>query len=51
MNNYIKDEIALFEKHYFNNIKSGVDLIDKIVKYLCKHKGKNASSKVSDIYC
>ena len=47
MNNYIKDEIALFEKHYFNNIKSGVDLIDKIVKYLCKHKGKMLRPKLA----
>ena len=47
MNNYIKDEIALFEKHYFYNIKSGVDLIDKIVKYLCKHKGKMLRPKLA----
>ncbi len=40
MNNYIKNEINIFEKKYFKNIESEVDLIDKVVRYLCKHKGK-----------
>ena len=47
MNNYIDKEIALFEKEYFKNIESGVDLIDKIVKYLCKHKGKMLRPKLA----
>tara|TARA_Y100000768_G_scaffold341241_1_gene285608 strand:- start:9722 stop:10669 length:948 start_codon:yes stop_codon:yes gene_type:complete len=47
MNSFIKKEIGLFEEKYFKNIESGVDLIDKIVKYLCKHKGKMLRPKLA----
>ena len=47
MNNYIQTEINLFEKKYFEEIESGVSLIDKIVKYLCNHKGKMLRPKLA----
>ena len=47
MNKYIQSEIELFEKKYFKEIESGVDLIDKIVKYLCKKKGKLLRPKLA----
>ena len=47
MNNYIQSEINLFEKKYFEEIESGVDLIDKVVKYLCKQKGKMLRPKLA----
>jgi len=40
MNKYIQSEITLFEDKYFKELKSGVELIDQVVKYLCKQKGK-----------
>ncbi len=40
MNKYIHSELSIFEDKYFKELQSGVELIDKVVKYLCKQKGK-----------
>ena len=44
---YIQPEIELFDKFYFKEIQSNVELIDKVLKYLCKQKGKLLRPKLS----
>ena len=36
----IKEEIILFEKKFKNSLKSKVPLLDKIMYYIIKRKGK-----------
>ena len=38
--NLIKNELEVFNKEYFNNLKSGIFTIDTILKYLNNRKGK-----------
>ena len=44
---YIQPELNLFDEIYFKEIKSDVDLIDKVLKYLCKQKGKLLRPKLA----
>ena len=44
---YIQSEIKKFNDFYFKEIQSNVELIDKVLKYLCKQKGKLLRPKLS----
>ena len=43
---YIESELDLFQGIYFKEIKSNVELIDRVVKYLCKQKTSGCCSYI-----